>query len=459
MITLRANSTTPANSPEYYDIVVVGGGMVGTAMAKALANEKLFKNKKIALIESQPEPKEFKLPEIHSNQVCALNDQTVNLLKSLDSWDFIEKTRHYGRVHNMHVWDGSSDASISFRNEDGSNLALVVENDLIQASLNRGLKQSDNLKILYSSKVKDLKQNFQNVELELNDQTGTRINAKLVIGSDGANSFIRKKVNFSVMKWDYDQVAIVATLKLSEKSENFTAWQRFLSTGPIALLPLNNEYSTLVWSLKKSLVKELLDLNSEQFVHRVNEAFVTEETKNQFANDLEETLNNGFDLLRESIPDAKKYIVDRNQVPRLLPPRIGDASVRGSFPLSFLHSNNYVSQRVAMIGDAVHRVHPLAGQGVNLGFGDICCLMNALRDNTLTGTDIGSEIYLKQYQSQRQREAYVKVLGIDFLNKLYTDQSYAAPLKIPLVALRTLGLTMSNRILPLKDIFIKQAMK
>jgi ubiquinone biosynthesis monooxygenase Coq6 len=359
----------------------------------------------------------------------------------------------------MHVWDGSSDASISFRNEDGSNLALVVENDLIQASLNRGLKQSDNLKILYSSKVKDLKQNFQNVELELNDQTGTRINAKLVIGSDGANSFIRKKVNFSVMKWDYDQVAIVATLKLSEKSENFTAWQRFLSTGPIALLPLNNEYSTLVWSLKKSLVKELLDLNSEQFVHRVNEAFVTEETKNQFANDLEETLNNGFDLLRESIPDAKKYIVDRNQVPRLLPPRIGDASVRGSFPLSFLHSNNYVSQRVAMIGDAVHRVHPLAGQGVNLGFGDICCLMNALRDNTLTGTDIGSEIYLKQYQSQRQREAYVKVLGIDFLNKLYTDQSYAAPLKIPLVALRTLGLTMSNRILPLKDIFIKQAMK
>ena len=132
------------------------------------------------------------------------------------------------------VWDASSDASISFRNEDGSNLALVVENDLIQASLNQNLKSIENLNILYSSKVKDLKQEYQNVELTLNDKR--TINTKLVIGkkrmlnfyseilnifinklgSDGANSFIRNKVNFNVMKWDYDQTAIVATLKLSE---------------------------------------------------------------------------------------------------------------------------------------------------------------------------------------------------------------------------------------------------
>jgi len=105
----------------------------------------------------------------------------------------------------------------------------------------------------------------------------------------------------------------------------------------------------------------------------------------------------------------------------------------------------------------VHRVHPLAGQGVNLGFGDIVCLMDQLRETIRTGTEIGSEIYLKKYQSQRQREAFIKVLGIDFLNKLYTDESY--PFKTPLVALRTLGLTISNRIEPLKKIYMSQAMK
>ena len=102
-------------------------------------------------------------------------------------------------------------------------------------------------------------------------------------------------------------------------------------------------------------------------------------------------------------------------------------------------------------------MHPLAGQGVNLGFGDIICLMNQLRDNVKTGTEIGSSIYLKKYQSERQKEAFVKVLGVDFLNKLYTDESY--PLKTPLVALRTLGLTISNRVEPLKSFFVNQAMK
>jgi ubiquinone biosynthesis monooxygenase Coq6 len=99
----------------------------------------------------------------------------------------------------------------------------------------------------------------------------------------------------------------------------------------------------------------------------------------------------------------------------------------------------------------------LAGQGVNLGFGDIVCLMDHLRETIRTGTEIGSEIYLKKYQSQRQREAFIKVLGIDFLNKLYTDESY--PFKTPLVTLRTLGLTISNRIEPLKKIYMSQAMK
>ena len=112
---------------------------------------------------------------------------------------------------------------------------------------------------------------------------------------------------------------------------------------------------------------------------------------------------------------------------------------------------------VSLFRDAVHRVHPLAGQGVNLGFGDVVVLRNALRDNILNGSDVGSFTYLKNYESTRQKEAFVKAAGIDLLNRLYTDYNY--PVKTPLVVLRSVGLTLSNRIAPLKNFFIKQAMQ
>ena len=130
----------------------------------------------------------------------------------MDCFDYIQKNRH-GTVKHMHVWDGSSDSFISFHGQE-DNLAIIVENDLIQASLSNDLDKVDNLNIFYSSQVKDFNSNSQNVNLKLND--GKEINTKLLIGSDGANSFIRNKSEFKVTKWDYDQVAIVATVKLEE---------------------------------------------------------------------------------------------------------------------------------------------------------------------------------------------------------------------------------------------------
>ena len=130
----------------------------------------------------------------------------------MDCFDYIQKNRH-GNVKHMHVWDGSSDSFISFHGQE-DNLAIIVENDLIQASLSNDLDKVDNLNIFYSSQVKDFNSDSQNVNLKLND--GKEINTKLLIGSDGANSFIRNKSEFKVTKWDYDQVAIVATVKLEE---------------------------------------------------------------------------------------------------------------------------------------------------------------------------------------------------------------------------------------------------
>ena len=132
---------------------------------------------------------------------------------ALGSFDFIESQR-YGLVKHMHVWDGSSDAHISFENEDESDLAIIVENNLIQASLTRELNKFENLTVLHSSLLRSIDETDSTVELTLNDSSV--INTNLLIGSDGPNSFIRQSANFKVTKWDYDQVAIVATLKLSQ---------------------------------------------------------------------------------------------------------------------------------------------------------------------------------------------------------------------------------------------------
>lgn len=204
---------TKSTTSDYYDVVICGGGMVGTAMARALGKDSIFKNLKIALIESSPKKNDYTKPEIHSNRVCALNDKTIDLLKSLDSFDFIQNNR-YGSVKHMHVWDGSSDSFITFHGTNHDNLALIVENDLIQASLSHNLNKYENVNVFYSSEIKDFKSNINNVDIKLKD--GKELSTKLLIGSDGANSFIRNKSDFKITKWDYDQVAICATLKLAE---------------------------------------------------------------------------------------------------------------------------------------------------------------------------------------------------------------------------------------------------
>ena len=107
----------------------------------------------------------------------------------------------------------------------------------------------------------------------------------------------------------------------------------------------------------------------------------------------------------------------------------------------------------------MHRVHPLAGQGVNLGFGDVACLTNVLKENVANGSSVGSTLYLEKYETTRQKEAFVKAIGIDLLNRIYTDNNYPFPFKTPLVALRSIGLTISNRVVPLKEFFVNQAMK
>lgn len=248
----------------------------------------------------------------------------------------------------MQVWDGSSDSHIVFANDDASNLAVIVENNLIQSSLTRDLGKFSNIDILYSSQLEKFNVDGSIVDLTLSGER--KLSTSLLIGSDGPNSKIRQSSMIQTTKWDYDQMAIVATLQLPEGTTNDTAWQRFLPTGPIALLPMTERYSSLVWSVKKKVFKELMALSDEDFVARVNHAFVSENDKDELAAKIEDGLHKFLSLVEQSkiLPQLESPNTDVRQ----LPPKIESVSAnsRGAYPLSYLHANNYVQNRVALIG-------------------------------------------------------------------------------------------------------------
>lgn len=439
------------SNEERVDIVISGGGMVGTTLACALGKEEFLKHKKIVLLESAPE-KKYVLPETFSNRTCALSPATVKLFDGLGIWDEILKMRCQP-VKGMQVWDSCSDSMITFNNEDlNDNLAYIVENDVIQEAVKKCLPSSDTLTIRYKTTAKsytipgitpgykELDQNCW-VTVELVD--GSKIKTKLLVGADGMNSAVRKACDFHILKSDYGQSAVVATLKLNGDIENTVAWQRFLPTGPIAMLPLSNTDSNLIWTTTKEHAEELKQMPEDSFVDSVNDAFWHDRDKNSIAISAGGILDS---VLKNILPGGASHS-------KQLPPTVIGiaANTRASFPLGLVHSSSYACSRVALIGDAAHRIHPLAGQGVNLGFGDVTCLRDMLVEAVKNGSDLGSLTYLAEYETLRQRAVLPVVGVIDGLQRLY---STSFP---PVVLLRSLGLQTVNSLHFLKDFIIKQA--
>lgn len=434
------------------DIVISGGGMVGTAMACALGHADYLQDKKIILLESAPEKKNFKLSERFSNRTCAISPATVSLFQSTGVWDEILQMRCQS-VKRMQVWESCSDSLITFNDEELMNdLAYIVENDVISEAIRRRLSAiSDRVEIQYQTSAKSYiipgatpghDDVDQNTWVTIETDKGQRIQSKLLIGADGMNSAVRKAGKFHVFHHDYKQQALVATLEVSGTSDNNVAWQRFLPTGPIAMLPLSNNYSCLIWTTTPGKAKYLKDLEDDSFVDAVNEAFWHERDKNStvmsISHRYQEFLNSIF---------------TDNQVIRQLPPTVVgvDPGSRASFPLSLTHASNYVKPRVALIGDAAHRLHPLAGQGVNLGFGDVSCLCRLVAEAVQSGSDVGSLYYLTKYETERQRAVLPVVTTIHGLHYLYsTDLS-------PVVLIRSLGLQSTNALQFVKNKIIQQA--
>ncbi|KAA8582240.1 hypothetical protein FQN60_008980, partial [Etheostoma spectabile] len=419
---------------EVYDVIISGGGMVGSAMACSLGMDPNLEGKKILLLEAGNKKVMDKVPENYSIRVSSISPGSASILSACGA-RLISGTNK--------VWDACSDALITFDKENlQDEMAYIVENDIIVAALTKQLDcLSDNVQVKYRSKVvkyawplpHQAADSIPWVKVTL--ASGETVQTKLLIGADGPNSMVRQELGIPTVKWNYDQSAVVAVLHLSEPTENNVAWQRFLPTGPIAMLPLSDTESSLVWSTSHRLAEELLELDEESFVDAINSAF----WRNENQSELIETAGSLF-------RGALSVIMPSAGSPRQLPPSVAGIGpkTRVMFPLGIGHASEYIRHRVALIGDAAHRVHPLAGQGANLGFGDVACLTQLVSQAAFDGKDLGAMQHMLQYETERQRHNLPMMAAIDLMKRLYSTNA------APAVLLRTFGLQATNMLPALK---------
>lgn len=424
-----------------YDIIVVGGGLIGATLACVLGKNNRLSDKRILLLEGSKK-KEWKLPQHYSNRVSSLNQATCNLLNDIGVWSHIQSTR-YGIVKEMQIWESNSEAVINFKGDYlDENLAYIVENDITLNSVYKELQNVENVEVLHEALLDDLKlsSGIENHKLTL--KNGSTFSTKLLLGCDGYSSQVRQKMGVLYISHSYQQMGVVATLELEEQCDNSIAWQKFLPTGPMALLPLDNKTSSLVWTTTPSHAKKLMSLTKKQFVDELNENLWSNKKRNVVV----ERSSRAFDQLLRTLncPSIK----DSQLPPKIVKCQEGS---RGSFPLGFGHATSYVQKGVALVGDAAHRVHPLAGQGANLGFGDIACLNTVLGETAYAGSDLGDLSYLKDYETERQRHNVPTMLAIDGLYRLYGTEFP------PVVLLRSLGLQAVNAFGPLKGLLKSHA--
>nr|XP_055216855.1 ubiquinone biosynthesis monooxygenase COQ6, mitochondrial isoform X5 [Gorilla gorilla gorilla] len=395
-----------ASTDTVYDVVVSGGGLVGAAMACALGYDIHFHDKKILLLEAGPKKVLEKLSETYSNRVSSISPGSATLLSSFGAWDHICNMR-YRAFRRMQVWDACSEALIMFDKDNLDDMGYIVENDVIMHALTKQLEAvSDRVTVLYRSKA--IRYTWP-CPFPMADSSPW---VHITLG-DGSTF----------------QTKLLAT-------ENNVAWQRFLPSGPIALLPLSDTLSSLVWSTSHEHAAELVSMDEEKFVDAVNSAFWSDADHTDFIDTAGAMLQYAVSLLKPTKVSARQ-----------LPPSVArvDAKSRVLFPLGLGHAAEYVRPRVALIGDAAHRVHPLAGQGVNMGFGDVSSLAHHLSMAAFNGKDLGSMSHLTGYETERQRHNTALLAATDLLKRLYSTSAS------PLVLLRTWGLQATNAVSPLKE--------
>ncbi|MDM4769333.1 UbiH/UbiF/VisC/COQ6 family ubiquinone biosynthesis hydroxylase [Solimonas sp. SE-A11] len=380
-----------------HDIIVAGAGLVGCAIVRALQQAGFD----AALVERGNAPRPFD-PAMDDLRVYALSPASIRWLQALGVWQQAEGWRE-GPYQAMKVWSEEPSRALGF---DAADLRLpalgsIVENQLLQWAL---WSRLDPARLHTGAPVEELALDQQGAQLRLAD--GRRLECRLLVAADGVDSRLRGMAGIDTIGWSYEQRAIVAHVQTA-KPHGQVALQRFLKTGPLAFLPLGDGRSSIVWSSTEA--ERLLGLDDA--------AFLTE------------------------LAGAIQY--ERGA--------LTGTTARASFPLRLNHARDYVRDSFALAGDAAHSVHPLAGQGVNLGFSDAAALVSVLTETRDAGRDYGSLRCLKRYERAR------KAANLDML--AVTDGlARAFDLDLPGWApLRDLGMQAVQRLQPLKTLLARQA--
>ncbi|XP_063220676.1 ubiquinone biosynthesis monooxygenase COQ6, mitochondrial [Bacillus rossius redtenbacheri] len=442
-LAVRHAHVNTQDKSRYYDVIIAGGGLVGTTLAAALGHTSTLAGKTVLLLEGGP-CCSFQLQPRYSNRVVAINNSSQSLLESVGAWQHVLAAR-CAPVRKLQVWDACSDAAASFGRDDLARaVAHVVESDVLLAAVSRAAQLASSVTTLHEASVRSCELPRPGTDSDLvrvHTDHGS-FACSLLVGADGAASRVRGAAGLQFVSRDYHQRALVATLQLSEPTENVVAWQRFLPSGPIALLPLTAQLSSLVWSTSTDEARRLLSLPPDSFVDAVNEALWK-----QFPRDsaVEWALRGLYRLL-EGVSLAPPAV-------RQLQPSVAcvEEGSRAAFPLGLGHAPRYVAPGIALVGDAAHRVHPLAGQGMNLGLGDVRSLARVLADAVSSGQRLGSMAGLLRYETARQRHNVPTVLAIDGLHRLYNTAA------TPVVVLRSLGLHLTQCLPPVKEAIMEHA--
>lgn len=467
----RSFTTTPRHevSVETFDLVCVGGGPAGLSLLAGLRASPSTAGLKIALIESLDLGK-TKLnnasPTTFANRCSSLTPTSVDYLQEIGAWQHIDHSRVQS-YQEMEVWDGITDSRISFDwlsaaspikpqpTSSGGTIAYMIENTNLTTALQARLSALGGVDMLSPIRVERIEygpSQEEGINLSswptLTLSSGQTLSTRLLVGADGANSPVRTFAGITSRGWDYNRHGVVATLTLSSPGrggQNYkVAYQRFLPTGPIAMLPLPGNLATLVWSTTPERAAVLRKLDADDFCAMVNAGFRLNSADLAFLHTLEsgQSQEVTWRTKHTTISDESKIPVEVTAVQ--------EGSV-AAFPLRMRHADSYVAPRIALVGDAAHTIHPLAGQGLNQGQGDVAALVRTIEDAVQSGQDVGSLFSLERYSRERYA-ANNTLLGVcDKLHKLYSWDSGLV------VAARSIGLSAVDRMGWLKGFLMKKA--
>ncbi|MCW8956552.1 MAG: UbiH/UbiF/VisC/COQ6 family ubiquinone biosynthesis hydroxylase, partial [Gammaproteobacteria bacterium] len=341
-------------------------------------------------------------------RVSAISRASQQVFRNLGVWSGIE-SRRLCAFEYMHVWDATGDGEIDF---DAANLGVdalghIVENRVTQAALLDRLKSLDGVDWLCPVEVKQV--DYQPLGSQLTLADGRVLQGRLLIGADGANSRVRQAAGIELDSAPYYQKAVVCVVESMQQHQH-TAWQRFLPTGPLAFLPLEDGRCSIVWSTTEQLADDLIALDDAAFIQQLEQAF-----------------------------DRKLGAVKA-------------VGPRAAFPLIRRHAQNYVKPGLALIGDAAHTIHPLAGQGVNLGILDAASLAEVILKAEQQGQDFASYGQLRKFERWRRGENTLMMFSMSGFKNLFSNEQSELSL------LRNLGLNLVNKLSPVKHRFMRHAM-